>query len=103
MVAACPSASGHRDDLGGADLDFGGLSVRGSCGDALTVEQELDRQTELACRIREQCAAAVLRRESGHLPVQPDQQRPALAKRSRLAVPMYRVIAGGCRLAHAPA
>ena len=38
----------------------------------------------------------------GHVLVQPDQQRPALAKRSRVAGPVRRAVAGGCRLAHAP-
>jgi len=67
-------------------------------------EQDLDGQTELDRGIREHrraTGAAVMRREPGHLLVQPDQQRAPLAQRRRVAGPVRRAIAGGCWLAHA--
>ncbi len=62
------------------------------------LEQNLDGQTELDRRIREHRRAtwaAVRRREPGHVLVQPDQQRPALAKRRSVAGPVRRAVAGG--------
>ena len=62
------------------------------------LEQDLDGQTELDRCIREDrraTGAAIMRREPGHLLVQPDQQRSALAQRSRVAGPVRRAIAGG--------
>ena len=68
------------------------------------LEQHLDGQTELDRRIGEYRRAtglAVMRREPGHLLVQPDQQRSALAQGGSVAGPVRRAVAGGCRLAHA--
>lgn len=42
-----------------------------------------------------------MRRVPGHLLVQPDQQRPALAGRSVLGGPVRRAVTGGLGLAHA--
>ena len=62
------------------------------------LEQDLDRQAEPDRRVgehRRPIRAAVMRRELGHLLVEPDQQRPALAKRSRVAGPVRGAVAGG--------
>jgi hypothetical protein len=62
------------------------------------LEQDLNRQAELNRRIREHrrpTGAAVRRREPGHILVQPDQQRPALAKRGSVAGPVNRALADG--------
>lgn len=69
------------------------------------LEQNLDGQAELDRRIGEDCGAtgaAVMRRELGHILVQPDQQRAALAQRRIVTGPVRRAVAGGRRLAHAP-
>ncbi len=61
------------------------------------LEQNLDGQIELDRRNREYrraARAAVRLREPGHLLVQPDQQRPALAQRCSVAGPVRRAIAG---------
>ncbi len=42
-----------------------------------------------------------MRREPGHIRIQPDQQRPALSQRSIVVRPVGRAVAGGVRLAHA--
>ena len=62
------------------------------------LEQHLDGQAKLDCRNREHrraTGATVWQREPGHLLVQPDQQRTALAKRRSLAGPVRRAVAGG--------
>jgi len=62
------------------------------------LEQDLDSQAELDRRIREfgrATGAAVMRREPGHLLVQPDQQRATLAQGRRVAGPVRRAVAGG--------
>ena len=61
------------------------------------LKQHLDRQAELDRGIgkhRRATWAAVRRREPGHVLVQPDQQRPALAKRGSVAGPVRRAVAG---------
>ena len=68
------------------------------------LEQHLDRQTELDRGIREDrraTGAAIMRREPGHVLVQPDQQRTAPAKRGSVTGPVCRAVAGGGWLAHA--
>ena len=68
------------------------------------LEQHLDRQAELDRRIREHRRAsrpAFMRRVPGHLLVQPDQQRPAVAERSVVGGPVRRAVTGGLVLAHA--
>ena len=67
------------------------------------LEQHLDRQAELDRRVREDRRAPrapAMRREPGHLLVQPDQQRPALLERMIVAGPVRSAIAGSCGLAH---
>ena len=67
------------------------------------LEQDLVGQAELDRGIREHDRAtglAIRRRKPGHVLVQPDQQCPALAKRSSVAGPVRRAIAGGLGLAH---
>lgn len=62
------------------------------------LEKDPDGQTELDRRIQEHRRAtgtAATRREPGHHLVQPDQQRSALAKRSRVVGPVRCAIAGG--------
>jgi hypothetical protein len=67
------------------------------------LEEDLDRKTKLDRCVgehRRPTGATVMRREPSHLPVQPDQKGPALAKRRSVAGPIRRAIAGGCWLAH---
>ena len=62
------------------------------------LEQDLDGQAKLDRGISEHGRAtglAIRQRKPGHVLVQPDQQRPALAKRGRVAGPVRRAIAGG--------
>jgi hypothetical protein len=68
------------------------------------LEQHLDRQAKLDRRVgehRRPTRTAVMRREPGHLLVQPDQQRPALAECGSVTGPVRRPVTGGCRLVHA--
>ena len=71
---------------------------------ARRLEQNLDRQTELDCCVQERSrptGTAIMRREPGHVLVQPDQQRTAPAKRGSVTGPVCRAVAGGGWLAHA--
>lgn len=67
------------------------------------LEQQLDGQAKPDRRVREHrgaAKAAVMRREPGHVLVQPDQRGPALAERGSVARPVRPAVAGGCRVAH---
>lgn len=67
------------------------------------LEEHLDRKAELDRRAREDRRAprsALMRREPGHLLVQPDQQRAALLQRRIVAGPVRRAVAGGFWFRH---
>ena len=68
------------------------------------LEQNLDRKTELDSGIRKDgwtAGPTFGRRQPGHVSVDPDQDRAALAPRSIVAGPVLSAVAGGWRLAHA--
>ena len=68
------------------------------------LEQHFDRQTELDGGIgedRRTSRAPFMGRKPGHILVQPDQQRAALAQCSVVVGPVGRAVAGGGWLAHA--
>ena len=89
LVAELFQASGHVIEID-YEQDLHAVTALSDSGPAYVLE--LDR------RIREHRRAtwaAVRRREPGHVLVQPDQQRPALAKRRGVAGPVRRAVAGG--------
>jgi len=62
------------------------------------LEQHLDRHAELDRRVRKDRRSprsSLMRREPGHVLVQPDQQRPAISERGSVTRPVGRAVAAG--------